>query len=151
MLLDPQNQWSTPWGEADHGECDKCGGEGQCPYGCRSCLEEGSNPECPACDGRVHYLAQCPTCEGTGRIDNTRRAGISVFPSMAGLLRYLVERDADLGGVIVELDGEPTGDLDLDADSGAMLVRPIAIVGAQPVDLGLAARLRERLAATSSE
>lgn len=150
-MLDPENQWSTPWGEPDHGECDKCKGGGQCPYECRSCVEEGTNPDCPACGGRVRYLERCPTCEGSGRIDNTRRAGISVFPSRAGLIRYLVERDADLDGVIVELDGEPTGDIDLDADSGALLVRPTAIVGAQPVDPDLVAGLRERLAATSGD
>jgi hypothetical protein len=148
-LLDPENQYSTPWGGADHGECDKCEGNRQCPYECRSCLEEGSDPDCPACGGRVRYVERCPTCEGTGEITNTRRAGISAFPTRAGLLRYLVERDADLDGLIVEMDGEPTDDLDLDADSGALLVRPVAIVGASPVDPGLADGLRRRLAATS--
>jgi hypothetical protein len=149
QLLDPADQYSTPWGGADHGPCDKCEGVGQCPYDCRSCLEQGSDPDCPACAGRVHFLERCPTCEGTGEITNTRRAGISVFPSIAGLLRYMVERDADLDGLVVELDGEPTDDLDLDADSGALLVRPVAIVGAEPVDREVAEELRRRLSATS--
>ena len=100
------------------------------------------------CSGRVAFVERCPTCEGDGEIDRTTRAGVSVFPSRAGLLRYLVERDADLdGAVIVELDGEPSGELDLDADAGALLVRPTHIVATHAIDAEVVRELRERLAA----
>lgn len=149
-LLDAENQWSTPWGGPDHGDCDKCSGARRCEYVCRSCLEGETDPGCPACGGRVCFVERCPTCEGSGEITNTRRPGVSVFPTRAGLLRYMVERDANLtDGVIVELIGEPGAELDLDADAGALLVRPLEVVGVHPVDRGLVEELRERLSATS--
>jgi hypothetical protein len=38
-------------------------------------------------------------------------------------------KDADLEDcVIIELDGEPSGDIDFDADQGAMLVIPTTIL-----------------------
>jgi hypothetical protein len=133
-LLLPENQYSTPWGQSDEGECDKCSQDsGSCEHRCLSCLEEGADLACPACGGRVVWEDECPACEGSGEIVRTRRNGISVFPSLAGLRRYLDEQDADTEGhVIVELVGELTGDRDLDADSGALLVRPSTIVGSHP-------------------
>jgi hypothetical protein len=90
--------------------------------------------------------ADLPDLRGTGRIDRTERRGVSVFPTHAGLLRYLVEQDAELdGNVILELEGEPTGDTDIDADSGAMLVRPVHVVGAHPIDPELVEAVRRRL------
>ncbi len=140
LLLDPENQESTPWGEPEHGPCDKCGGAGTARYGCRSCLERGATPGCPACGGRVEFTDVCPACEGDGQIDRTKRDGVSVFPSIEGLYRYIDEQEADADGcVVIELEGELTNDRDLDADAGALLVRPTKIVATHPYD---GARLR---------
>jgi hypothetical protein len=68
-------------------------------------------------------------CRGGGRVDGKPRRGVSVFPRVEGLYHYMEANDADLEDcVIVELDGEPSGDVDFDADQGAMLVIPTAIV-----------------------
>jgi len=150
-LLDSEQHFTEPWGSAGHGRCDKCGGAGQADYRCLSCLERGREPECPACRGRVEFLGACPACEGSGEINRTRRRGIAVFPSREGLYRYLVERDAELGGkVIVEIAGQPSEDLDLDADCGALLVFPEQIREVRPLDLDLAASVRRRLDGASS-
>jgi hypothetical protein len=134
-LLEPENQVSTPWGEADHGPCDKCNCTGRVRYRCRSCLELGARHDCPACGGRVEFEDVCPTCEGDGKIDRTKRDGVSVFPSLEGLRRYLVERDVDLSGCdAVVLEGELTGDRDLDADAGALLIRPRRVLGICPLE-----------------
>lgn len=146
-LLDPRQQVSTPWGGHDHGPCDKCDGERSVPYRCLSCVEIGADPRCPACEGRVEFVAVCPTCAGSGEISDTRRSGVSVFPTQAGLYRYMVERDAELDDrVIVELEGELSDELDIDADSGALLLRPSAVVTRHPVDAERVRDLRERLA-----
>jgi hypothetical protein len=145
-LLDPERQFTEPWGSPDHGPCDKCGGEGVVPYECRSCLERGSEAECPACEGRVRFAGTCPTCEGGGEIRRTRRRGIAVFPSREGLYRYLAERDsAPHGKMLVELRGRIGDEPDLDADSGALLVLPEAVVGTQPLDPDLVQAVRARL------
>src|SRR5918994_839572 len=123
-LLDPENHWSAPWGTPDHGACDKCGGSGSTEYECRSCLER-ADTECLACEGRIRFRDACPACEGTGVIDKTTRRGVSVFPSLGGLRRYLEERNVDLdGSVVIQLEGELTDERDLDADAGALLVWP---------------------------
>lgn len=59
---------------------------------------------------------------------------MSVFPAVEGLYRYIAERDAALPDCIVELEGELTGDRDLDADTGALLVRPTSVVALHPFD-----------------
>jgi hypothetical protein len=134
QLLDPANQVSTPWGASDHGPCDKCSGAGNVGYRCRSCVELGARDDCPACAGRVEFEDICPACEGNGEIDRTKRDGVSVFPSLEGLRRYLVERDVDLSGCdAVVLDGDLTGDRDLDADTGALLIRPRRVLGICPL------------------
>jgi hypothetical protein len=144
-LLDPDQQVSTPWGEPNHGRCDKCSGGGSTDYRCLSCIEQGSDPDCPACAGRVEYFDVCPTCAGTGEIVGTHRAGVSVFPTIAGLYRYLVERDVEFTGtVIVELIGELSPEPDLDADRGALLVRPSEVVTRHRVDAQRVADLRRR-------
>src|SRR4051794_17728898 len=79
QLLEPDNQRSTPWGAPDHGPCDKCGGAGATRFRCLSCLEDGRDPACPACGGRVEFVDVCPACEGDGIIDRTERDGVSVF------------------------------------------------------------------------
>jgi len=132
-LLHPENHWSTPWGEPEHGPCDKCSGAGRTRFRCRSCLELGPRADCPACGGRVEYDDICPACEGDGEITRTTRDGVSVFPSIEGLRRYIAESEADMDGCgIVELEGELTGDRDLDADTGALLVRPTRVVTMHP-------------------
>lgn len=147
-LLDPERQFSTPWGAPDHGDCDKCKGAGRVRYECRSCLEGGTDEDCPSCEGRICFEGVCPACEGSGAIDRTRRRGIAVFPSLAGLYRYLAEHDADIAGkVVVELEGNISDDLDLDADEGALLVHPTAIVGIRPFDEELIDAIRARRAA----
>jgi DnaJ-class molecular chaperone len=134
-LLRGENMASTPWGAPDHGPCDKCAGEGSTRYRCRSCLERGADESCPACGGRVEFVDICPTCEGNGEIDRTVREGVSVFPSIEGLRRYLAERDVDTAGCgAVVLEGELTGDVDLDADAGALLIWPGRVVGLCPLD-----------------
>ena len=95
-LLRPERQFSTPWGDSDDGECDKCSGSGRCHYRCLSCIEKVPSHSCPACGGRVEFEDLCPACEGSGEITRTKRAGVSVFPTAAGLYRYLAEREAEL-------------------------------------------------------
>lgn len=142
-LLDPAKQFSTPWGDSDHGPCDKCSGAGRCHYRCLSCIEDGRAGTCPGCGGRLEFDDVCPTCEGSGEIRRTRRAGISVFPTEGGLYRYLLERGAELEGtVVVEVTGRLSTDRDLDADSGAVLVHPTEVVSCRPVDQTRIAELR---------
>jgi hypothetical protein len=128
-LLRSENQWSTPWGASERGPCDKCGGAGRVAHLCLSC-RLGPRPLCPACAGRREWVAICPACEGSGEITRTRRRGVSAFPTREGLLRYLAERRADTEScVILELDAALSGDIDLDADRGAVLVRPKGVLG----------------------
>jgi hypothetical protein len=142
-LLDPARQFTEPWGGHDHGPCDKCGGRGVALYECRSCLETGALPDCPACQGRVRFEETCPACEGTGEITHTRRRGIAVFPTREGLYRYLAERGGEgEGRVVVELRGRLSDERDLDADSGALLLLPERIVAVQPLDGELIEALR---------
>lgn len=145
-LLDPAEQLTCPWGEPEHGPCDKCGGEGIALYECRSCLQAGPAPDCPACQGRVRFVETCPACFGDGMVDHTKRRGVAVFPIREGLYRYLAERDAELRGkVVVELEGRLSDERDLDADAGALLVHPERIVGVEPLDAELVGELRARL------
>lgn len=147
-LLDPNGHFSTPWGAPEHGGCDKCDGTGSVRYECKSCVEGGAQATCPSCEGRVHFQGVCPACEGSGVIDRTRRRGVAVFPTLPGLYRYLAERDADVRRrVVVELEGDISKDLDLDADAGALLVFPTSIVGVQTFDDEVIEGIRERLAA----
>jgi hypothetical protein len=123
-LLEPENQVSKPWGGADHGRCDKCGGSGRTMF---------------SFDDQ-DYEDECPACKGSGRITESERRGISVFPDRDWLYRYMVKRDTDIeGSLIVELEGERSADVDFDADEGALLVFPTRIMRAAPPD-------RERLA-----
>jgi hypothetical protein len=145
QLLDPERQFSEPWGAAEHGRCDKCGTSGVTLYECRSCLEGGARSDCPACQGRVRFRETCPACLGEGRIDHTRRAGVAVFPARAGLYRYLAEKNANVEGkLVVELEGRLSDERDLDADAGALLLLPERIVATTPLDTRLIAAIRER-------
>jgi hypothetical protein len=147
-LLDPAKQSSGPWGESRHGPCDKCKGFGETDYHCLACIEGTPATGCPACGGRVHYRAVCPACAGTCVSYKTTRRGISAFPSLPALYRYLVEHGGDFAGcVLVELEGAVRTELDLDADCGAVLVLPTRIVARHPVDHYYLGRVRRRLAA----
>ena len=133
-LLKPENHVSTPWGDADKGPCDKCRGRGTTGYRCRSCQSDGRQPDCPACEGCVEFEDVCPACEGDGEITRVQRRGISSFPRLAGLRSYMEAREVDLDGyVAVELEAELSGDRDLDADEGAILVIPGQILGRHPL------------------
>jgi hypothetical protein len=77
----------------------------------------------------VRWDDVCPSCDGTGEVTRVERAGISSFPTLPGLIRYLRERDTDLSGdVFLELEGKLSDDRDLDADEGAILIFPERIV-----------------------
>jgi RecJ-like exonuclease len=119
-------------------------------FECRSCLEDGVELFCPACQGRVRFTGTCPTCEGSGEITRTRRHGVAVFPTRSGLYRYLAERDAHVADrLVVELEGRLSGDNDLDADTGALLALPERIVAVQPLDTELIEQIQARLGAVA--
>jgi hypothetical protein len=147
VLLDPDEQVTEPWGEPEHGPCDKCKGKGAAVYECFSCMEAGSDTDCPACQGRVHFEQTCPTCQGSGEIHRTQRQGIAVFPAREGLYRYLAwKSDASVEGkVVVELVGEVSDDRDLDADHGALLVFPRELVSVEPLDAQVVRSIRDRI------
>ena len=70
---------------------------------------------------------------------------MSAFPTEEGLYRYLVEKEAELDdSIVVEVSGTLSSDRDLDADSGAILVRPRAIESWGPVNLARIAEVRAR-------
>jgi hypothetical protein len=144
-LLDPDRQFTEPWGAHEHGLCDKCDGEGTALYECRSCLERGADPGCPACRGRLRFRETCPTCLGDGQITHTRRRGVAVFPTKEGLYRYLAERDAGVEDkLVVELEGPIGEERDLDADAGALLILPRRLVAVEPLDADLVLAIRAR-------
>lgn len=147
VLLDPDSQVSEPWGEPEHGPCDKCEGAGATAHECFSCLEAGPAPDCPACQGRLRFEQTCPTCQGDGEIHRTQRRGIAVFPRREGLYRYLAwKNDAEVDGkVIVEMEGPLSDDCDLDADHGALLVLPERLVSVTPLDEKLVESIRMRI------
>ena len=146
-LLDPREQVTEPWGDDGEGPCDKCHGTGRTEHECESCRAERRG-DCPSCQGEVSYARDCPACEGTGRISDPERRGVSVFRDEDGLYRYFIKREGRLRGQrLVELEGELSEDEDIDADEGALLVRPTRIVDVREVDLDCVERLREQVAA----
>ena len=144
-LLTDDGQWTEPWGGSEHGSpCDKCRGAGQTKHECWSCVLAGARDSCPVCSGVVRWQAECPVCRGTGSVDGEPRRGVSVFPALEGLYHYMIVNGADLDDcVIVELEAVARGDVDFDADQGAMLVIPTAIRGCARVDRSLAERLTQ--------
>jgi hypothetical protein len=146
-LLAPENQISTPWGDSDHGPCEKCGTSGRVSYRCLSCLErDRPDPGCEACAGRGSWEDVCPACEGRGSITRTERRGVSVFPTERGLYRYLLEREEKLeDSSLLELTGRRSEDVDLDADDGALLVLPEEIVDRRPIDDQAVEEIRSHL------
>jgi RecJ-like exonuclease len=146
-LLDPENQETEPWSGTVQGRCDKCGGSGETEHECESCSDDDADPNCPACGGKVRYMDECPACEGSGRIDDSKRDGVSVFPDEDGLYRYMLKRDADLDErcQLVKLEGEESSDEDFDADEGALLVKPSRIIESGKPDWDRIEELREEL------
>jgi hypothetical protein len=133
-LLKPENQISKPWGGADGGRCDKCGGSGRVTFHCASCTKQ-ADPRCEVCHGDVEFEGECPTCKGTGEIADRERRGVSVFQDPDGLYRYMLRRDSDMEhSLLVGLQGTQSDDVDFDADEGALLVFPIRIVEVHDVD-----------------
>lgn len=143
-LLTDAGQWTEPWGSSAHdGDCDKCQGAGTVRHECWSCSLTGADEKCPACSGAVCWQAACPVCRGSGRIDGGPRHGVSAFPTVEGLYRYMLAKGADLDGcVVVELEASLAEDVDFDADQGALLVLPSEIVRCMPVDRALATRVQ---------
>jgi hypothetical protein len=152
-LLSEEEQWTAPWGGSDDGaECDKCQGAGRTGCECWSCLLTGPTPDCPVCAGRVRWEDECPVCRGSGRIDGAPRHGVSVFPTLPGLYHYMLRSEADLDGcVVVELEARRSDDVDFDADQGAMLVIPAAVLGCHKVDPGLAEEIERRTAELATD
>lgn len=134
-LLDPDHQVSAPWDGAIYGRCDKCGGSGEVEMECDSCRADGPDTGCPHCSGEVTYRDGCPTCEGSGEIDDSKREGVSVFPEEEGLYRYMLKRDTDFHACrLVVLEGRLSEDEDFDADEGALLIKPTRVVRAGEPD-----------------
>jgi hypothetical protein len=147
-LLTEAGQWTQPWGESEDGtSCEKCEGSGRTRFECWSCLLTAANERCPVCAGAVRWENECPVCRGSGEIDGQPRHGVSVFPTVEGLYHYMLDSGADLDDcVVLELDAKPSGDVDFDADQGAMLVIPREILSCEPVDPTLARDVRSRAA-----
>jgi hypothetical protein len=81
------------------------------------------------------YFCRWPLDRDPEALLEPARNGVSVFPSLEGLERYLAERDIESNGCgIVILEGELTGDVDLDADAGALLIQPTRVLGMCPLD-----------------
>ena len=149
-LLNPDQQVSQPWGEDDRGPCDKCDGTGRTQHECESCKAEVDH-DCPSCSGKVTYDRECPACGGTGKIDDPARHGVSVFPDEDGLYRYMIKREGRLEGqALVVLEGDLSDDEDVDADEGALLVRPTRILETREVDADCVRRLRDELRAETA-
>jgi len=145
-LLSAEGQWTEPWGNSEDGaNCDKCGGTGRTRYDCWSCVLTGARELCPVCSGAVRWDDECPACRGSGRVSAKARHGVSVFPTVEGLYHYMLAKDADVEEcVVVELEADPAGELDFDADQGAMLVIPRRILGCAAVDRELATHVESR-------
>lgn len=135
VLLDEERQHTEPWGGSEDGaRCDKCRGRGRTGFECWSCVLTGTNLSCPSCHGRVRYESKCPVCRGTGKVDGQPRQGLRAFPTAEALYHYLVAKEANLVGTLVELEAELADDVDFDADQGAILVRPSAIENTRPIE-----------------
>ena len=109
-------------------------GTGRTGFECWSCLLTGADPACPVCRGQMRFAGKCPVCRGTGEIDAKPRSGVSAFPRVEGLYHYLVATETDPLGRLVELEAELADDPDFDADQGAILVIPTAILSTRNIE-----------------
>jgi hypothetical protein len=125
-LLEARHQRSIVWTGGVYRRCETCGGVG---------AVDGESYEDE--DGDVTCDPEpCPArCDG-GQMRIESQAGVSVCRSIESLVQYFRYRAAYLGddSVLVELEGEPVeDDQDVDADEGALLVRPTRIVRVIPL------------------
>ncbi len=75
-------------------------------------------------------------------VDGAPRHGVSAFPTVEGLYKYMLGKRADIAEcVVVEMEADPAADVDFDADQGAMLVLPTEIKSCSPVDRALVERI----------
>ena len=84
---------------------------------------------CADCDG-----AGCPRCDFDGEISEQPRRGVSASRSLHELASYMEQAWGDVRGtVIIEMEGDVSGDDDFDAKAGALLVLPSRIISVTPV------------------
>ena len=145
-MLDEEQQWTEPWGGSEDGRpCDKCARTGVAEHRCWSCLLTNPTPDCPACAGRVRFADTCPVCRGSGVVDGKPRRGVSVYPRLEGLYHYMLANGAGLDDCLVaELEGQRAPDVDFDADEGALLVLPTAVLACARPDKRLVDEVRAR-------
>ncbi len=90
----------------------------------------------------MRWRAACPVCRGTGEIDGKPRRGVSVFPTVEGLYRYMLANGTKFEDcIVVELEGNVSPDVDFDSDQGAILVIPNQICSCRAADRTYAERL----------
>lgn len=145
-MLDAERQWTEPWGGSEDGcACEKCGRRGVAEHWCWSCLLTSATPDCPACAGCVRFADTCPVCRGSGVVDGKPRRGISVYPRLEGLYRYMLAHGAKLEDrLVVELEGQRAPDVDFDADAGALLMLPTSVGACMRPDRKQINEVRER-------
>ena len=75
-----------------------------------------------------------------------------MYPKLEGLYRYMLANGADLDHcLVVELDGERSGEVDFDADEGALLVLPSAIRACTEADQAMVDGVRDRTGQIEAE
>ena len=122
-LLDADEQVSTVWVGVVYRGCQHCDGTGTHLVDC--CDDE----DCPCCGGIGTRLDDCGECDGRGEHAIGSQQGVSVCRSRESLIGYLAGRSPSLAGVhLVEMEGEECDEEDIDADEGAVLIRPTRIV-----------------------
>ena len=85
--------------------------------------------ECPDCRGHG-----CERCDWDGDIEEQPRRGVSACRTLAELAAYMEDAWGDVRGtVVIELDGDVSGDDDFDGRHGALLVLPEQIISVTPV------------------
>jgi hypothetical protein len=82
----------------------------------------------------MRWEGECPVCRGRGEVDGKPRRGVSAFPTAEGLYHYLLKTEAELVGMLVELEADQADDVDFDADQGAILVIPTAVERMRPIE-----------------
>lgn len=123
-LLLAEHQTSSVWVGAAERRCPGCGGAGV--------LLTEVDPD----DDDDTGVETCDDCDGEGRITIETQDGVSVCRSLRGLIGYLSQRSFYVAPsvLLVALEGEEVDDdQDVDADAGAVLVRPTRIVRVEPL------------------
>lgn len=121
-LLLSENQVSRVWQGVMYRQCPDCGGSGVEDLGW-----------CEA-DQRV-LTCRCERCRGDGQEQMDRQDGVSVCRTIGQLEAYLADRSPSRANtVLVELEGDECDDQDLDAEHGALLVRPTRIISVRSIN-----------------